>query len=106
MTRLIVFLSVLTAFIIALVMFSYKSLPVSNEKFDLIKTEKNYHDHVKLVADITAPKEKVGDEEVVVKEYAPVVDLNTPQLVNGHKLFNQCWALPKTSKDSTWDSWL
>ncbi len=90
MTRLIVFLSVLTTFVLALVMFSYKSLPVSNEKFDLHKTEEHYKEHEHLVETLMTPKEKVADVEVVVKEYAPVVDLNTPQLVSGHKLFNQC----------------
>jgi len=90
MTRLIVFLVVLTSFVVALVMFSYKSLPVSNAKFDLQKTEASYAAREHLIHELTAPKEVVAAVEVVVKEYAPVVDLNTPQLVAGHKLFNQC----------------
>jgi cytochrome c553 len=90
MTRLIVFLSVLAGFVIALAMFSYKSLPVSNEKFDLLKTEKSHKEMVELIHHVTAPKEKASEVEVVVKEYAPIVDLNTPQLVSGHKLYNQC----------------
>ncbi|NOT78967.1 MAG: c-type cytochrome [Bacteriovoracaceae bacterium] len=90
MTRLIVFLSVLATFVLALVMFSYKSLPVSNEKFDIKATEEKHREHSQLVETLLAPKEKVAEVEVVVKEYAPVVDLNTPQLVSGHKLFNQC----------------
>lgn len=90
MTRLIVFLSVLATFVLALVMFSYKSLPVSNEKFDIKATEEKHREHSQLVETLLAPKEKVAEVEVVVKEYAPVVDLNTPQLVSGHKLYNQC----------------
>jgi cytochrome c553 len=90
MTRLIVFLSVLAALILALVLFSYKSLPVSNTKFDLQKTEVAYQNREHLIHELTAPKEKVEVVEVEVKEYAPIVDLSTPQLVSGHKLYNQC----------------
>ena len=90
MTRLIVFLSVLAGLILALVMFSYKSLPVSNEKFNLSAVAEKFHAKETLVATLLAPKEKVEEVEVEVKEYAPVVDLNTPQLVSGHKLFTQC----------------
>ena len=90
MTRLIVFIGVLIGFVLALVLFSYKSLPVSNTKFDIKTTAENYHKRTELIAEITAPKEHVEAVEVEVKEYAPVVDLNTPQLVAGHKLFTQC----------------
>ncbi len=90
MTRLIVFLSVLTGFVLALVMFSYKSLPVSNDKFNLKTTEEKFHAREALVHSLLAPKEKVEEVEVEIKEYAPVVDLNTPQLVAGHKLYTQC----------------
>lgn len=90
MTRLMVFLSVLLGFVLALVLFSYKSLPVSNAKFDLEKTTVAYETKTELIHELTAPKEKVEVVEVEVKEYAPVVDLNTPQLVSGHKLYNQC----------------
>ncbi|MBC7428243.1 MAG: c-type cytochrome [Bacteriovorax sp.] len=90
MTRLIVFLSVITGFILTLALFSYKSLPVSNDKFDLHKTEVTYEKRTELIHELTAPKEVEVVAEVEVKEYAPVVDLNTPQLVSGHKLFNQC----------------
>lgn len=90
MTRLIVFLSVLAALVLALVLFSYKSLPVSNEKFNITKTAEGHHHQVALIEKLLAPKEKVVEAEVEVKEYAPVVDLDTPQLVSGHKLFTQC----------------
>lgn len=90
MTRLIVFLSVMTALVLALVLFSYKSLPVVNDKFNLQATAESYEKKTHLVETLLAPKEKVVEVEVEVKEYAPVVDLNTPQLVAGHKLYTQC----------------
>ena len=90
MTRLIVFLSVLAALVFALVLFSYKSLPVSNQKFNITKTAENFHQKTTMVEALLAPKEKVVAVEVEVKEYAPIVDLDTPELVSGHKLYNQC----------------
>lgn len=90
MTRLIVFISVLVGLVLGLALFSYKSLPVSNAKFDIKTTAEKYHERESLVETLLAPKEKVEVVEVEVKEYAPVVDLNTPQLVAGHKLFGQC----------------
>lgn len=90
MTRLIVFLGIITGFILVLVMYSYKSLPVDNKKFDLEKTSQSFKEKEHLVHELLAPKEKVEVAEVEVKEYAPEVDLNTPQLVNGNKLFKQC----------------
>ena len=90
MTRLIVFLSVLTALVLGLALFSYKSLPVSNAKFNLAETAEKYETKAALVETLLAPKEKVVEAEVEVKEYAPVVELDTPQLVSGHKLYTQC----------------
>ena len=92
MTRLMIFLSVLTAFVFTLVLYTYKSLPVSNDKFDLKKTETAYAAHVELVKEVTTPKEVEAAGEVEAVEYAPVVELSTPQLVAGHKLFGQCIA--------------
>lgn len=94
MTRLIVFLSVLTGFILVLVLYTYKTFPISNEKFDLKKTETAYKAHVEKVLEVTAPKEveAVSEGEGAEVEYAPVVDLNTPQLVSGNKIFGQCIA--------------
>lgn len=90
MTRLIVFLSVLTGFVLALIMFSYNNLPVNNSKFDMQKAELAHQNQVELIHSLSAPKENASEEEAVFAEYAPVVDLNTPQLVAGHKLYNQC----------------
>lgn len=92
MTRLIVFLSVLAGLILMLVLFTFKTLPVSNEKFDLQKTAKEFTTHQELVKEITSPKELEVVSEVAEVEYAPVVDLNTPELVAGNKLFGQCIA--------------
>lgn len=90
MTRLIIFLSVLAGFVIALVMFSYKSLPVTNDKFDIKTVEAKFQADQTLVQELTTPKEVVVVEEVQVKEYAPVVELSTPELVKGNKLYGQC----------------
>ncbi|MBP9682790.1 MAG: c-type cytochrome [Bacteriovorax sp.] len=92
MTRLTVFLSVLTALIFILVLNTFKSLPVSNEKFDFQKTEKEFLAHSELIKEVTTPKEVEGEAEVVSVEYAPVVDLNSPALVAGNKIYGQCIA--------------
>lgn len=92
MTRLMVFLGVLAGFILILVLFTFKSLPVGNEKFDIKKVETEYKEKQNLIAEVTAPKEKASGEEAVEIEYAPVVDLSTPQLQAGAKIFNQCIA--------------
>jgi hypothetical protein len=42
MTRLTVFLSVLTGFILVLALFAYKGLPVDNAKFDYAKTKEAF----------------------------------------------------------------
>ena len=68
MTRLTVFLSVLTALIFILVLNTFKSIPVSNEKFDLQKTQKEFVAHEELIKEVTAPKEVEGEAEVVAVE--------------------------------------
>jgi cytochrome c553 len=92
MTRLTIFLSILTGFILTLVLYTYKSVPISNDKFDLQKTAAAFHAHDELVKMVTAPKEIEAVSEEVAVEYAPQVELSTPQLVAGNKLFNQCIA--------------
>lgn len=90
MTRLIVFLCILGGFVVALAMFSYNSLPVNNAPFDMHRAELAHKEHQAMLMHLAADKEKSAEQEEVFAEYAPVVDLNTPQLVNGHKLYNQC----------------
>ena len=92
MTRLSVFLSVIAGLILILILNTYKSFPISNDKFDLKKTEAAYNAHAELVKEVTAPKEVEASTEVAEVEYAPIVDLNTPQLVAGNKIFGQCIA--------------
>jgi len=93
MTRLLVFLSVLVGFVIILTFSTYKNLPVSNEKFDYQKSAEAFHAHTELIKNITAPKHEaaVTEEEVVVAE-APKVELNTPELVSGEKIYSKCLA--------------
>lgn len=90
MIRLMIFLAVLTGLVLALVLFSYNNIPVNNAKFDFKKVQEAYKANAELIHELTTPKEKTSEEEVVVTEYAPVVDLSTPELVSGHKLYNQC----------------
>src|SRR4051812_23852742 len=92
MTRLIVFLSVLAGLVLILVLFTFKSNPVSNDKFDINKIETEYRTKQALISEVTAPKEKEESVEAPGLEYAPVVELSTPQLQAGSKLFGQCIA--------------
>jgi cytochrome c553 len=92
MTRLMVFLSFIAGLILILVLYTYKSFPVSNDKFDIHKTETEYLAKKELLKEVTAPKEAEATAEAPELEYAPVVDLNTPQLVAGNKIFGQCIA--------------
>lgn len=92
MTRLMVFLSILAGFILLLVLYTFKTLPVSNEKFDIVKTDTAYKAHAEKIFEATTPKEVEAKAEVVELEYAPEVDLSTPQLTAGNKIFGQCIA--------------
>lgn len=90
MTRLVIFLAVLVGLVLSLILFSYNDIPVNNTKFDFKKVQEAYQSHTELIHELTTPKEKTSEVEVVVTEYAPVVELSTPELESGHKLFNQC----------------
>ena len=79
-------------FILILILSTYKSLPIDNKKFDLHKTQTEFEAHANQVKEVTAPKEHEVASEVEVLEYAPVVELSSPQLVSGNKIFNQCIA--------------
>jgi cytochrome c553 len=92
MTRLLVFSSVLVGFVIVLAFATYKNLPISNDKFDFQKASSAYLAHKDLVTKITAPKEEAAVEEVSAVAAAPKVDLNTPELVSGEKVFSKCLA--------------
>lgn len=97
MNRLVIFLVVLLGFVLALTLLSYRSLKVTQTPFDLHKVESEHKAHEDLKHKIALEHEKAkagegasNEEEVQVKEYAPVVELNTPELEKGHKLFGQC----------------
>ena len=80
MTRLMVFLSILAGFILLLVLYTFKTFPVSNEKFDIFITETAYKAHTEKVLEENTQKEPEGTVVLVELEYAPEVDLSTPQL--------------------------
>ncbi len=92
MTRLTVFLSVLTGFVLILVLNSYKNLPVNNSKFDMNKVALEHKAHVEAIekAKLAHESEPMVEEEV--KEIEVKIDLNTPELVNGNKVYSKCIA--------------
>jgi cytochrome c553 len=94
MTRLTVFLSVLIGFALVLGMLAYKELPVDHSKFDFEKSKTAYDEHQeaihKAIEVSEHGKEKI--EEEAVAEVEIKIDLNTPQLVNGNKVFSKCIA--------------
>ena len=92
MKRVLIFLSVLAGMVLILTLSIFKSQPVNNEKFDFLKEAKAHNEKVELITKITEPKEETHEAEVVVAEYAPKVDLDTPQLVSGEKIFTKCIA--------------
>lgn len=95
MTRLVTFLGVLVALALVLTLLQYKSLPVDNQKFDFEEKKASYEamleerkELAKLRESILNPSEsKDGEEEV---EAAPLVELTTPELQNGHDLYQRC----------------
>lgn len=93
MTRLTVFTSVLIGFVLVLVLFSNRGLKVDNSKFDFAKTKEAYDAKSEAVHKAIeaqhAPKEEVAEApaEVEIK-----IDLSTPQLVSGSKVFSKCIA--------------
>lgn len=96
MTRLTVFLAVLIGFILVLATFNYRSLPVDNNKFDLAKTTEAFDAKKEAVEKaIEASHAEPKKEEEVVAEVEIKIDLNTPQLVNGNKVFSKCIACHK-----------
>jgi cytochrome c553 len=96
MTRLVTFIAVLLAMAGVMFLAQYKSLPVNNDKFSYAEAKEAYHAKIaereelerKRLARL-APK---SEEEDVVVERGPLVELNTPQLVSGHDLYQRCIA--------------
>jgi cytochrome c553 len=94
MTRLLVFLSVLTGFVLVLALFTFKSLPVDNAKFNFEKSKEEFVAHTEAVhkAIEASHGEVKKDEEAAPTEVVIKIDLNTPQLVSGDKIFSKCIA--------------
>jgi cytochrome c553 len=81
----------LVGFILILTLSYFKDLPVTNNKFDFQKSAEEHKAHVELITKVTAPVEvETAKEEVAAT--APKVDLNTPQLVSGEKIYSKCLA--------------
>ena len=87
MMRLIVFLVLLAGFVGIFSLMRYKFLPVSQNSFDYEKTKKEWLDYRKIVSNPI--KSKPEKKEILVEKPIPVVELDTPQLKNGHKVFTQ-----------------
>lgn len=90
MTRLTVFLTILVGLVLVLSLHTFRNIPVVNEKFSFEKVAKEHTAHEALVAELTAPKVEEVVEEV--KPIEIVIDLNTPELVNGNKVYSKCIA--------------
>lgn len=95
MTRLVTFLGVLVALALVLTLLQYKSLPVDNQKFDFEDKKASYEamlEERKELAELresvlNPPEPEDGEAEV---EQAPLVELTTPELQNGHDLYQRC----------------
>lgn len=95
MTRLVTFLGVLVALALVLTLLQYKSLPVDNQKFDFENKKASYEamiqerkDLAKLREEVLNPPKPIDDGMDVVEE--PLVELTTPELQNGHDLYQRC----------------
>jgi cytochrome c553 len=93
MTRLSVFLLVLVGFVLVLVLNANKDLTVDHAKFDYVKNKEAYDTHAEAVEKALEPKEEVAvDADSAPAEEEIKVDLNTPQLVSGSKVYSKCIA--------------
>lgn len=93
MTRLTVFLSFIAALILVLVLNGNKSLPIDNSKFNFEKTKETFDKNEEAKLKALEPKEKMTEgEEAAPTEVEIKIDLNTPALVSGDKIFSKCIA--------------
>ncbi len=72
---------------------SYKNVPLSNERFSLEETEKNYKKNLEKVKKLAEARHQVlhpVEEAKVVKKAGPLVVLNTPELERGHGFYKRC----------------
>jgi cytochrome c553 len=89
MNRLVVFSIMMVAILSVLTLKNYKSLPVTNEKFDMAKAEEAHGAHLKELAEL-AERQKPKKVVVVEKVEGPLVVLDTPQLKSGSELYKKC----------------
>jgi len=94
MTRLTVFLTVLVGFVLVLATFAYRNLPVDNNKFNFEQSKEAYDTHVEAVNKAIEASHEIAkkDDEAAPAEVEIKIDLNTPQLVSGSKVFSKCIA--------------
>lgn len=90
MTKLIVFSVVLVGIIWINSLSSYKKLEVSNKKFDFKKAEKSYHKEQDFLAALEKARHAKPVKKVAVKKVEFKLDLNTPGLKKGAKLYSKC----------------
>ena len=93
MNRFLAFIGFVIVLIVVTSLSKYRDLDVKNERFDFDKAKKNYQakmmekeELAKERAKLLAPKVEV----VAVTDNKPLVELTTPQLVSGSKLYAKC----------------
>jgi len=92
MTRLTVFLSVLTGIVLVLTLSTFKNVNVSNSKFDFNQAKEAHKAYVEKIEKAKESAMNPHPEVEEVKEIEFKVDLNTPELVNGNKVYSKCIA--------------
>ena len=90
MTKLIVFSLVLVSIIWIKSLSSYKTLEVTNNKFDFNSAKVEFHKEKDLMAALEKAKHAVKPKKVAKKKVTFKVDLNTPGLQRGAKLYSKC----------------
>lgn len=93
MTKLVTFIGVLIAISGVLFLTQYKSLPVSNERFSFENAKQAHETHLAELAVLEAKRLAIlnpVEEEIVEAAPVELVALTTPQLVNGHELYQKC----------------
>lgn len=95
MTRVVVFCAFIVAVVLVFNLDSFNDLRPSTERFSFDKVKEDYLHHQKMLAELEkmrVEREHSGSVKELEEqeEVAPAVILDTPQLVNGNKLFAKC----------------
>jgi hypothetical protein len=93
MSRFIFFILLLAGIGILNSLKSYKSVPITNKKFNLKQAEADHKILVKQTHDLAHSREKIlhpVHKELEKKEEGPLVVLSTPALERGHALYKKC----------------